>query len=104
MIAILAVLALTGCEPQASPPQSAASPLASSPTVIVVEVKKDGTISLNGERVSQEELEKRLRAIPPENTDLRLDPDEDANYRDVARAMAAVQRTGHAKYGVLGGT
>ena len=91
------VLTLVACQPPATPPTA--------PKAIVVEVKRDGTIRLNGEPITLDEMEKRLAAIEPETTDVQLHPDSDAAYDDIDRAMEAVQRTGHIKkQGIISGS
>ena len=101
-VSAFAALNLAACQPEPKPAQETKQAL--SPQ-IVVEVGRDGTILLNGERVTQDELEKRLEALPVEGADVQLHPDNEATYDDIARTMAVIQRTGHIKRTVvLGGT
>ncbi len=99
-----ATLSLAACQSETNPAQEQTRILPLQ-NPILVEVKKDGTIWLNGEHVTQDELEKRLESMPVEGTDAQLHPDKEAAYGDIAKAMEALQRTGHAKKtGILGGT
>jgi biopolymer transport protein ExbD len=59
-----------------------------------------------GEDVTRNELDRRLkieaaRGVQPE---IHIEPDRDAQYGVVAHVMAAAQRNGLKKMGVIGGT
>jgi biopolymer transport protein ExbD len=75
------------------------------PVVVTVDVDFDGTIDWNGEVVADKAtLEARLRdaaaqAVQPE---LHLRPNKLAEYKDVAAVMAAAQRLGVTKLGLVG--
>lgn len=62
-------------------------------------------LSLNGERVTKEELKLRLEAVTDPNADLRVNPDPQAPYSDVLAVMQISQDAGLIrKGGVLGKT
>ena len=75
------------------------------PVVITVDVDFDGTIYWNGEILANKvALEERLTAaatmaVQPE---VHLRPNKLAEYRDVAMVMAAAQRIGVTKLGLVG--
>ena len=75
------------------------------PQVITVDVDFDGTVYWDGEIVADKEaLEARLRdaaaqAVQPE---VHLRPNKLAEYKDVAAVMAAAQRLGVTKLGLVG--
>jgi biopolymer transport protein ExbD len=75
------------------------------PTVDIV-VDFDGALSWNGERITVGELDRRLaveagRATQPE---IHVQPHRRAMYGSVAHVMAAVQREGLTKLGVVAGS
>ena len=95
---------LTGCQPETKPVQSFTQ-THSTQKVIVIEVKDYGTILFDGDRVTHDELTKRLEALPVEGTEVHLNPGGEATYGDMVKVMAALQRTGHSKKrGIIGGT
>ena len=76
------------------------------PDPVRIMVDFDGSILWNGEIVSRAELDQRLiaeaaKANPPE---IHVEPHRLAKYGVVAHVMAAAQRNGLIKMGVLGGT
>ena len=80
-------------------------PMTEKPQVITVDVDFDGTVYWDGEIVADKEaLEARLRdaaaqAVQPE---VHLRPNKLAEYKDVAAVMAAAQRLGVTKLGLVG--
>jgi len=75
------------------------------PVVVTVDVDFDGTIYWNGEVVADKAtLEARLRdaAAQPVQPELHLRPNKLAEYKDVAGVMAAAQRLGVTKLGLVG--
>jgi len=76
------------------------------PDPIRIAIDFDGRIKWNGVEVSRENLrqhfaEESRRAIQPE---IHIEPHRLANYGVVAHVMAAAQREGLKKMGVVGGT
>jgi biopolymer transport protein ExbD len=75
------------------------------PVVITVDVDFDGTIFWNGDIVPDKPaLEARLRdaAAQPVQPEVHLRPNKLAEYKDVAAVMAAAQRLGVTKLGLVG--
>ncbi len=75
------------------------------PVVITVDVDFDGTIYWNGEILpNRTALEERLvsAAAMPVQPEVHLRPNKLAEYRDVAMVMAAAQRIGVTKLGLVG--
>jgi biopolymer transport protein ExbD len=75
------------------------------PVVITVDVDFDGTVFWNGDRVADRaDLEMRLleAATQPVQPEVHLRPNKLAEYRDVAAVMAAAQRLGVTKLGLVG--
>ncbi|MGE5320788.1 MAG: ExbD/TolR family protein [Hyphomicrobiaceae bacterium] len=75
------------------------------PVVITIDVDFDGTIFWNGDMVpNKQALEERLMqaaaAVPQPEVHLR--PNKLAEYKDVAAVMAAAQRLGVTKLGLIG--
>ena len=75
------------------------------PVVITIDVDFDGTIFWNGEIVpNKEALEGRLTqaAAAASQPEVHLRPNKLAEYKDVAAVMAAAQRLGVTKLGLVG--
>jgi biopolymer transport protein ExbD len=75
------------------------------PEIVLVEVTPAGTFLWNGELLpGRAELEARLRAAAaqPEQPEVHLRPHRAAKYDSVAAALAAAQRLGLAKIGLVG--
>ena len=75
------------------------------PVVITVDVDFDGTIYWNGEILpNRAVLDERLiaAAAMPVQPEVHLRPNKLAEYRDVAMVMAAAQRIGVTKLGLVG--
>jgi biopolymer transport protein ExbD len=79
-------------------------PPAVPPEVVNLEIDFDGTLLWNGEQIDQNTLDARLRgaasmAVQPE---FHLRPNKLVTYKYVAHVMAAAQRVGVTKIGLVG--
>jgi len=79
-------------------------PPAVPPEVVNLEIDFDGTLIWNGEQIDQNTLDARLRgaagmAVQPE---FHLRPNKLVTYKYVAHVMAAAQRVGVTKIGLVG--
>ncbi|GGC96804.1 ExbD/TolR family protein [Undibacterium terreum] len=87
------------------PTSSPAKPL-TEPTVITIDVDFDGTVLWNGVALSggRSELEAKLRevAAQPDQPEVHLKPNKLVAYKSVAAVMAAAQRLGVTKIGMIG--
>ena len=86
--------------PAGTPPPSLQKPV-----VVTVDVDFDGTVLWNGEALPDAQAaEARLRevAAQAEQPELHLRPNKLAAYRHVAAVMAAAQRLGVTKIGIVG--
>ena len=75
------------------------------PQVVTIDVDFDGTIFWNGQIVADKAaLEARLidAAARPVQPEVHLRPNKLAEYKDVAAVMAAAQRLGVTKLGLVG--
>jgi biopolymer transport protein ExbD len=75
------------------------------PEVVQIDVTPAGAFVWNGEALAgRAELEARLRAVSaqPEQPEIHLRPHRAAKYDAVAAALAAAQRLGLAKIGLVG--
>ena len=82
-----------------------AAPPPTPPVVVRIDVDFDGTVLWNGETVADEkELEGRLLAVAQaaDQPEIHLRPDKLVKYEYVARVMAAAQRLGAKKLGLIG--
>src|SRR4051794_19385643 len=85
--------------PNATPPRL------EEPVVVMIDIDFDGTVLWNGEAIADERaLESRLQqaamqATPP---DVRIRPNRLVEYAAVARVLAAAQRLGVRKLGMVG--
>jgi biopolymer transport protein ExbD len=80
-------------------------PQTEEPIVITVDVDFDGTVYWNGDLVPDKPaLEEKLRdaAAQPVQPEVHLRPNKLAEYKDVAAVMAAAQRLGVVKLGLVG--
>ncbi len=87
--------------PTASPPQTNIQP-----EIVRIDIDFDGTITINGEAIPDSvTLENKLRAIAaqPNQPEVHLRPNKLVTYRVVANVMAAAQRLGVNKIGLVGG-
>ena len=88
------------------PPPNQPPPPDNLPDPIRIIISYNGVISWGAEEVTRADLDARLkveaaRSIQPE---IHIEPDRDAQYGVVAHVMAAAQRNGLKKMGVIGGT
>lgn len=86
--------------PRGNPP-----PAAVKPEVVRLDINADGRVLWNGEFVEDDTLPNKLalsaaQAIQPE---LHVRPNRSVEYRKVVFVMAAIQRAGLAKIGIIGG-
>ncbi len=85
--------------PQGNPP-----PVTVQPVVITVEVDFDGTVLWNGGPVDDAALEAQLSAAATQSPapELHLWPNKLVEYKHVAKVLAAAQRLGVNKIGLIG--
>ncbi len=86
--------------PAGNPPPPTAPPI-----VITIDVDFDGTVLWNGETLAdQQALEARLAATAaePVQPEVHLRPNKLVAYKNVAAVMAAAQRLGVTKLGMVG--
>ena len=74
------------------------------PKVFTIDVDFDGTTSWDGVPLQQVELESKLRGVAaiPNQPEVHIRPDKLAAYKSVAAVMAAAQRIGVTKIGMVG--
>ena len=74
------------------------------PQVVQIDVDFDGTIFWSGEQVDRETLDARFRAAAaqPVQPEFHLRPNKLVAYKYVAHVMAAAQRDGVTKIGLVG--
>ena len=86
--------------PAAQPPA-----VAQEPDVVRINIDADGAVNWNGERLADlATVEVRLASVSvqPVQPELHVRPDRAVDYRVVAAVMAAVQRHGLTKIGLVG--
>lgn len=86
--------------PTGSPP-----PQLKPPVVVTIDVDFDGTVLWNGEALPNEaEVEQRLIQVASEadQAEVHLRPNKLVEYKAVAKVMAAAQRLGVKKLGIIG--
>nr|WP_116615148.1 biopolymer transporter ExbD [Paraburkholderia unamae] len=86
--------------PNGTPPA-----VAKAPVVVQIDVAADGAVRWNGEIVADRmALERRMRevATQADQPELHLRADRLASYRDVAAVMAAAEREGAKRIGLVG--
>ncbi|MBF0565886.1 MAG: protein TolR [Nitrospirae bacterium] len=66
-----------------------------------ISIRKNGDIYLNKEKMSQEELVKKLKAISNINPDVYLEADRNVSYGKVAEVMAEIKASGIEKLGMV---
>jgi len=88
------------------PPPNQPPPPDDLPDPIRILIGYNGVISWQGEDVNRAELDRRLKveASRSNQPEVHIEPDREAQYGVVAHVMAAVQRNGLKKMGVVGGT
>lgn len=75
------------------------------PVVVTIDVDFDGTVLWNGETLAdQQALDVRLAqaAAEPDQPEVHLRPNKLVAYKNVAAVMAAAQRLGITKLGIIG--
>ena len=74
------------------------------PEVVTIEVDFDGTILWQGEQIDRNALDARFRnaAVMPVQPEFHLRPNKLVTYKHVAHVMAAAQRLGVTKIGLIG--
>jgi len=74
------------------------------PVVVNIEVDFDGTILWNGEQVDRPTLDAKFAsaAAQPVQPEFHLRPNKLVTYKHVAHVMAAAQRLGVTKIGLIG--
>ena len=74
------------------------------PVVVTIEVDFDGTILWNGEQVDRPTLDAKFisAAAQPVQPEFHLRPNKLVTYKHVAHVMAAAQRDGITKIGLIG--
>jgi biopolymer transport protein ExbD len=79
-------------------------PPAEPPVVVTLEIDFDGTLLWNGEQIDRPTLDARLRgaASMPVQPEFHLRPNKLVTYKHVAHVMAAAQRLGVTKIGLIG--
>jgi biopolymer transport protein ExbD len=84
-------------------PQTAASAAPDAVKAVTVSVDQAGKIFIDKREVTLESLEPELRALLKANPELALSlqADETVPYKPVAKAMAAISRSGVSKLSVL---
>lgn len=104
ILGVIACIAIAGaCQP-AAPPDVVENRV--TPSAITLRALADGTIALDGVTVSREDLPQRLAEIAAMNPQpqVLIEPEIGAPYGELANAMAALQRAGLVRMGVIGGT
>ncbi len=84
-------------------PETSTQPLRTRDDPLVLTVKKDGSVFVQGTEVAVGELAEKLKAIfeGRDSKDLYLRADEAAPYGNVAKAMAAAREAGASKLGMV---
>lgn len=74
------------------------------PEVVTIDVDFDGTIIWNGDAIDRPTLDARFRgaAAAPIQPEVHLRPNKLVTYKHVAHVMAAAQRLGVTKIGLIG--
>ena len=86
-------------------PISNPPPPARPPVVVRIDIGADNAVRWNGESVTDASLlQARLAAaaVQADQPELHVRPDKSASYNTVASVMAAVQRNGLTKIGIVG--
>ena len=81
-----------------------AAPPPKPPEIVRIDVDFDGTIGWNGQVVTLDELNQKFMqvAAEPDQTEVHLRPNKLVTYKHVAGVMAAAQRLGVTKIGLVG--
>ena len=86
-------------------PQQSQPPVTPPPPPIHIAVDYDGSMQWNGAEITSAELDRRLsvEAHRREKPEIHIEPHRLAKYGDVAHVMAAAERQGLTRLGVVGG-
>lgn len=84
-------------------PKATAKPLGDVQTQVVLAVTSDGTVRIDGTPTAINDLPEKLTALlnPDPNRPVHMRADKDVPYGRVAEVMAAVQRAGAKKIGMV---
>jgi len=89
------------------PVNAPVTPAEAPPDPVAVDIDFDGTVSWNGVVVDEGTLDQNLTAIAAlpfdRQPELHVRPHKRSDYGDVVHVMAAAQRHGVTKLGVIGG-
>ena len=89
------------------PVNAPVTPAEAPPDPVAVDIDFDGTVSWNGVVVDESTLDQNLTAIAAlpfdRQPELHVRPHKRSDYGDVVHVMAAAQRHGVTKLGVIGG-
>jgi biopolymer transport protein ExbD len=85
-------------------PIGPSTPPPTPPEIIRIDVDFDGTIGWNGVVITKNELQGKLQAVAaqPDQPEVHLRPNKLVTYKEVAHVMAAAQRLGVTKIGLIG--
>lgn len=86
-------------------PNGAPPPQVTPPTVVNIDIDFDGTILWNGNIVADHAaMEEQLRGVAaiPDQPEIHIRPNKLVAYKEVASVMAAAQRLGVTKIGMVG--
>ncbi len=74
------------------------------PTVVTIDIDFDGTVMWNGDQVTNDQLDQRFRGAATESPqpEFHIRPNTLVTYKYVAHVMAAAQRDGVTKMGLIG--
>ncbi len=88
------------------PPEGTPPPPPSEIEPIRIQIEQSGIIMWMGEVVTRTELNRRLEieGQRANQAEIHIEPNRRAKYGSIAHVMAAVQRNGLKKMGVIGGT
>ena len=89
-----------------APVERGAPAVEAQPASILVHINGDGSILFDGVAVHRDDVEARFAIIAARSPapEVHITGDGKAAYGDMAHVMAAAQRAGVAKLGVIGGT
>lgn len=81
-----------------------AAPPPTPPEIIRIDIDFDGTLGWNGTLLQPAELDAKLAAVAaqPDQPEIHLRPNKLVTYKHVAHVMAAAQRLGVTKIGLVG--
>ena len=96
LIAALSLVFLAACQPA----------FKANEAFVDITIAADGALDWNGEKVSFEEAQRRLRLEGARNPQpqIRIIPDSRARFENVMRIMGVAKMYGLTDFGVVGGT